>query len=378
MALSLLSRRLGRPSWRTRMIGAAVLAGAAVGVLALLSIDSSPAAANAFQLERLVSDTGGPSLTRDPTLVNGWGLAASPTGPWWTTSEARNTSALYSGAGRKQALTISVPGGPTGIVYNDGPGFPVRGGGVTAPARFLYACEDGAIRAWAPSVPHGWSTTAEVTAFGGVSAVLRGITIAKLPDGSRRLYATDFHIDGVVMFDEHWRKVVLKGAFRDPDIPPWYVPFNILAAGGHVYVTFAQPAPVNGNDSPTGGYVDEFDVDGHLLARVGTKGDLNQPYGLALAPQGFGRLGGDLLVANFGTGFISVYKRHGTKWSAEGLLRDEQGRPLKVPGVWGIAFGNGAMAGPRDALFFAAGPHRWTNATEEAVHGLFGSISARG
>ena len=35
-----------------------------------------------------------------------------------------------------------------------------------------------------------------------------------------------------------------------------------------------------------------------------------------------------------------------------------------VNGVWGIAFGNGGQAGPRNTLFAAAGPHLWRGASE--------------
>src|SRR6266446_8076988 len=109
-----------------------------------------------FGMHRLVTDRA------DPQLVNAWGLAASPTGPWWTANEARASSTLYSASGRKQLLTVRVDGGPTGLVYYGGRGFRVRGGGRADPARFIYACEDGIIRAWTPTVPTNWSDRAEV------------------------------------------------------------------------------------------------------------------------------------------------------------------------------------------------------------------------
>ena len=70
---------------------------------------------------------------------------------------------------------------------------------------------------------------------------------------------------------------------------------------------------MNGNDAPTGGYVDEFDLDGRLIARVGHSRQLDQPWGVALAPDGFGRLGGHLLVANFGSERINVYGQKGAR-----------------------------------------------------------------
>jgi uncharacterized protein (TIGR03118 family) len=338
-----------------------VRAGTIAVVVAALAVSGSAASArpDRFVAHRLVSDRA------DAQLVNPWGLAARARGPWWVANEARSSSTLYAADGRKQALTVAVPGGPTGVVFNGGGGFVVRGGGAAGPARFIYACEDGMIRGWSPIVPRGWSTEAEVAVdAGGSAAVFRGLAL-----GAGRLYATDFHNGRVLVFDARWRRVVRRGAFVDPAIPAWYAPFGIAALGGRIFVTYAWRAPVNGNDAPTGGYVDEFDLDGRLVARVGSTRELDEPWGLALAPSGFGRLGGDLLVANFGSGRINVYARRGRGWSFRGRL------PVRVPGVWGIAFGAGGLSGPRTTLFYAAGPHRWHGASEVDVHGVLGSIA---
>jgi uncharacterized protein (TIGR03118 family) len=337
---------------RRLAIGVAVVAAAGVGIATAHRTDG-------FVVTRLATDA------RDTKLVNAWGLAASPTGPWWTANEARGASTLYAGDGHKQALTVSVAGGPTGIVYSGGRGFVVRSGGAAGPARFIYACEDGTIRGWSPTVPHRWSTEAVVAVDEGAKgAIFRGLAL-----GPHRLYATDFHGDRVLVFDERWQPVVRRGAFTDPKIPAWYAPFGIRVAGARVFVTYASPAPVDGNDAPTGGYVDEFDLAGRLVARVAQMGELNEPWGLAVAPDG------KLLVGNFGSGRINVYARHGRGWSYTGQLHDRNGKPIAISGLWGIAFGNGAMAGPKDTLFFAAGPHRWRGASELGVHGLLGSIS---
>jgi uncharacterized protein (TIGR03118 family) len=334
--------------------------------------------ADRYALRPLVSDAGLAAQTHDAELVNAWGLAASPTGPWWTANEARGSSSLYAGDGRKQALTVRVECGPTGVVYNGSGGFVVRSGRASGPARFLYACEDGTIRGWSPTVPHGWSKEAVVAVDDGErAAVFRGLTLATLADGSQRLYATDFHNDRVVVFDGAWRRVARRGAFVDHSVPAWYAPFGIQAIGGRVFVTYAWRAPVDGNDAPTGGYVDEFDLQGRLVARVEAMGPLDEPWGVARAPEGFGQVGGDLLVANFGSGRVDVFEPHRWGWTFRGPLTGSSGKPLVLPGVWGIAFGNGGMAGPRTTLFFAGGPHRWQGASELEVHGLLGAVSAR-
>ena len=305
------------------------------------------------------------SSRADPLLVNPWGLAASATGPWWVANEGRSASTLYSGEGRKQAMDVDVPGGPTAIAWNDGRGFVVGRGSHAAPARFLYACEDGQIRAWAPGVPHGWSTQTVVAIDAtGTGAVFKGLALA-----GGRLYATDFHNGRVLVYDEHWRPVVLRGAFVDRSIPDWYAPFNIAAFGDRIFVSYAWRAPPSGNDAPTAGYVDEFDLRGRLIAHVGGA-DFDEPWGIAMAPSGFGRFGGDLLVANFGSGHIDAYARRHGGWSYAGQL------PVEVPGVWGIAFGTGGMSGPRTTLFYTAGPHGWLGETETNVEGVLGAITA--
>jgi uncharacterized protein (TIGR03118 family) len=340
--------------------------------VSVLGASGATHAPDAYAVRPLVSDRA-VAAVRDPQLVNSWGLAASPTGPWWTANEARNSSTLYSGAGAKQWLTVHVEGGPTGVVYNAGRGFVVSRGGVSGPARFIYASEDGTIRGWSPAVPHSWSEVAEVAVDAGARAtVFRGLAI-----GGGRLYATDFHNARVEVFDARWRRIVRRGAFVDRAIPAWYAPFGIQAIGRRVFVTYVWRAPVNGNDAPTGGYVDEFDLDGRLVSRVARMGPLNAPWGVALAPEGFGRHGGDLLVGNFGDGRVNAFRREERGWTHVGPLRDRAGKPLAINGLWGLAFGNGAMAGARTTLFFTSGPHRWRGATESAVHGLLGTIVAR-
>lgn len=346
------------PSRRPLAVGAVVAAAVLVGV-ALAARGSN----DGYVLKRLVTDRS------DPQLVNAWGLAASSTGPWWTSNEARSSSTLYSGSGAKQQLTVQVEGGPTGLVFNGGPGFVIHGGGNSDPARFIYACEDGKLRAWTPTVPSGWSTKAVVAVDdAGDAALFRGLAIS----GSR-LYATDFHNGRVDVFDSRWRLLHLRGAFVDSTIPAWYAPFGISVLRGHVFVTYAYRAPVNGNDAPSGGYVDEFTLDGKLVSRL-PRGELNEPWGMTFAPKTFGRYGGDLLIGNFGDGTIDAFTSDGRTWRGEGKLRTTKGKPIVVSGLWSLAFGNGAAAGPERTLYFTAGPHTWRGPTEQSVHGLLGSI----
>jgi uncharacterized protein (TIGR03118 family) len=100
-----------------------------------------------------------------------------------------------------------------------------------------------------------------------------------------------------------------------------------------------------------------------------TNAPLNASWGLALAPADFSVFGGDLLVGNFGNGRISAYTQRGSKWVFKGQLRTADGAPIVIDGLWAIAFGNGAAAGPASSLYFLSGP-------SAEKHGLFGSITA--
>jgi uncharacterized protein (TIGR03118 family) len=344
-----------------------------IGFAASAALGLGRSAPSEYVVSKLVADVPGHARNVDAALVNAWGIAASPTGPWWTSNEARGSSTLYSGAGRKQLLAVTVDGGPTGVAFNGGKGFRVAAGHTSDPARFIYACEDGKLRAWTPTVPAGWSTRTEVVVDeGGEAAVFRGVALA-----GGRVFATDFHNARVDVYDSAWRRIRHAHAFEDKQIPSWYAPFGVQAIGDHLFVTYVWRAPVDGNDAPTGGYVDEYDLDGRLVARVASMDALNAPWGLALAPKDFGRFGGDLLVGNFGDGRINAYRRTDEGWARDGVLSSAGSKPIVVNGLWGIGFGNGGGAGPRDTLFFASGPHDWRGATELRVHGLLGSISVR-
>ena len=108
------------------MLRTSVRRRAAVGVAAVLTLAAvgagvarARAQVNFFTVHPLVSDGATvPAPGTDTSLVNGWGLSAGPTTPWWAANNGSNTSTLYNGAGTKTALTVTVAGGPTGTVFN--------------------------------------------------------------------------------------------------------------------------------------------------------------------------------------------------------------------------------------------------------------------
>jgi uncharacterized protein (TIGR03118 family) len=327
------------------------------------------AAAPFYGQQNLVSDGAVPAGLVDAALVNAWGLVASATSPWWVADNGTGLSTLYNGnTGGKVSLTVTVPGAPTGIVFNSGPGFVVTRGTKSGPARFIFASEDGTISGWNPAVAATQAVVGVDNSAGG--AVYKGLAIASTAAGDR-LYATNFRAGTVDVFDAGFQPV--SDAFTDADLPPGYAPFGIRLLGSTIYVTYAlQNADKHDDVAGEGhGFVNAFDTGGHLLRRVASRGRLDSPWGLALAPADFGDVSGDLLVGNFGDGHINAFDPHRSRGQGEaqqrGQLHAVDGRPIAIDGLWAIAFGNGAAAGPTNALFFTAGP------IHEA-HGLFGKL----
>jgi uncharacterized protein (TIGR03118 family) len=344
-----------------RILTVAAMLAVAAAVLAA----ATPAAEqNAYVQHNLVSDGFLPADHTDSHLVNAWGLTSLPGSPWWVADNGTDVSTLYNADGTPRSLVVSVPNAPTGAVSNTGSSFVVGSG----PALFLFATEEGKLLGWNMSV----GTTAQVVADkSGEGAVFKGLAIA-----GDRLYATDFHNGKVDVFDGSFGDVNTPGAFVDPSIPAGYGPFGIQNIGGNIFVTYAkQDADAHDDVAGQGhGFVDEYDADGTLIGRVATHGQLNSPWGLAMAPAGFGRFGGDLLVGNFGDGQINAFERQSNgMFEPRGQLRTESGGILTIDGLWALQFGKGALAnnGPTDTLFFTAGP-------DGESHGLFGTIRAAG
>jgi uncharacterized protein (TIGR03118 family) len=354
---------------RSRRISTLAAVGAAVAATVAGGAHAR-ATADIYNVQPLVSDTSATAAAaNDSALVNAWGLSAGPATPWWSSNNGSNTSTLYSGTGSKVPLTVAVAGGPTGTVFNgNAADFVVSQNGQSGAARFLFATEGGTILGWTPAVSQ---TTAVVGADrSSAGAIYKGLAIA-----NDRLYATDFHNGRVDVFDASFHPITPPGGFQDATVAKGFAPFGIQALGGNIFVTYAKQDSAAKDDEavPGQGYVDEFTPDGQLVARVVNSQKRNAPlnaaWGLALAPADFGVFANDLLVGNFGNGRISAYTQRGAKWVYKGQLRLASGTPIAIDGLWAIAFGNGAAAGPTNTLYFLSGPG-------EEKHGLFGAITA--
>jgi uncharacterized protein (TIGR03118 family) len=373
----------------------------------------------------LVSDLPGVAAVPDPNLVNPWGIAEGARGPFWISDNNAGVSTLYSVPGANNTpvsingLVVSIPtppdplgstGAPTGTVFNiDGGqnggfkvnGFNKNGAPASASAIFLFATEDGTIVGWNPGVnPQGFDPNKAGT-YGIIpvdnsgnnftepdphkqdGAVYKGLSIASSatpifsfdPNSTTVLYVTNFRSSQVEVYDTNFKPVMLPSdAFSDQTIPSDYAPFNVQVLNGKVYVTYAKQNSFRHDDDagPHRGFVDVFNLDGTPglaggTARLVTRGDLDSPWGLAIAPASFGSLAGDLLVGNFGNGRIHVFDPT-IPGDSLGQLTDPDGEPIQIDGLWALKVGNGNGGGDANTVYFTAGLFGET-------HGLFGSLA---
>ena len=341
----------------------------------LLCGPSVYAASNFYQQHNLVSDGFLAADHTDPNLVNAWGIAFNPFGVVWVADNGTGVATLYDGLGNPQSLVVTIPpvpgstdlGNPTGIVFNGSSDFVVTRDAVSGPSRFIFASENGTISAWAPNVD---ATHAILMVNNSASgSVYKGLALAANGNG-QFLYATDFHNSNIDVFDKDFKPATLACSFDDTKIPNGFGPFGIQNITGNIYVTYAKQDP-DRHDDVAGkglGFVDVFDANGCLIRRVVTRGQLNAPWGMAIAPADFGKFSNTLLIGNFGDGLINAFDiRTG---NFRGALRDNKSRPIDIDGLWGLSFGNGLLSQPTNVLFFTAGPG-------DEAHGLFGKIEAK-
>jgi uncharacterized protein (TIGR03118 family) len=328
----------------------------------------------------LISDiVGAPPQITDGDLVNPWGLVHGPTTPWWVADNGAGVSTLYntqSVPAVKVPLTVTIPvpegspagttSAPTGVIFNGNGGFNVSQNGTSFSSVFIFDTEDGTISGWNPTFPDRSHAVLAVDRSNvGKGAVYKGLAIGSNTSGTF-IFATNFRFGTIEMFDSNFN---LVRSFTDHGLPQSYAPFGIQNIGGNLYVTFAKQDPAKHDDEagPGHGFVDVFDTNGNLIRRLISRGSLNSPWGLALAPANFGQFSSDLLVGNFGDGHINVFDPN--TGAALGSLQNSGGVPIQIDGLWSLQFGNGAAAGATNELFFTAG-------IDGEAHGLFGKITS--
>ncbi|TQF16039.1 TIGR03118 family protein [Myxococcus llanfairpwllgwyngyllgogerychwyrndrobwllllantysiliogogogochensis] len=327
---------------------------------------------NSYLQRNLVSDGATTAEHVDPNLVNGWGLAFNPFGVAWVADNGTGNSTLYDGDGTAQPLVVSIPvptgamapASPTGVVFNGSEGFAVSQGTASGPARFIFVTEQGVVAAWSPTAAASNAILTVDNSSKG--SIYKGAALASNGTATY-LYATDFHNGRVDVFDNKFAPATLSGNFTDPNLPAGFAPFGIQNINGDLYVSYAQQDAERKDDvhGPGLGYVNVFDPNGRLIRRLISAGNLNAPWGMAVAPASFGRFAGRLLVGNFGDGTINAFDSATGTFDAQLLGAD--GKPVMIDGLWALGFGNGLQNQPSNTLFFTAGP-------ADETHGLYGRL----
>ncbi len=372
--------RAGIRRRRTWLTGAASLAGIALLAGTATTAGGTPPP-NKFSRTILVANnTSFGAKLVDPNLTNAWGLAAAPDSPLWVSDNNSGKASVYSGGVSGSAvsldLTVPVPGGnPTGQVYNPTLALPTAQQAFKVagtPATFIVDSDSigstqspGEIAAW----NGGSKFVVEDGPTGGPGgktrpgAVFKGLAVSATTKAGPELFAADVSEATVDIFNRSFAPVSAPGEFKDPKIPAGYAPFGIQVLSGDVYVAYAKQNASKTDAVPGAGFgfVDIYNSNGVLLKHLvsgGPYSQLDEPWGLAIAPAGFGPFAGKLLVGNLGNGWINVFNP--TTGAYVGYLKNTSGGPVVISGLWGLRLGSSAFGGT-GSLVFSAGPSGYAN-----------------
>ena len=329
---------------------------------------------NVYVQHNLVSDIPGMADVTDPNLVNPWGISETASSPFWVTDHDKGVTTVYNGSGAISTTVVTIPPATghaspapaTGQVAGNGASWLLPAPNGKA-ASFIFVTEDGTVSAWNGSAG---TTAVKIVDNSAAGAVYKGVT--SNPSGSTpMLYAANFSSGNIDVFDATFSPVTVAGGFSDPNLPAGFAPFNISNLGGKLYVMYAKQAPGKLEDAPApgNGFVNIFDTNGNLLQRLVSNGPLNSPWGVAIAPAGWGAFGGDVLIGNFGDGKINAFDPK--TGNLVGTLQDQNGNPIVNSGLWAILFGNGKSGGDPETLYLAAG----ITGTDGKTHGLLAAIA---
>jgi uncharacterized protein (TIGR03118 family) len=371
-----------------RRFAASILKGAAAVTLSLTAAAGMAQTAGSYSLTNIISDGYVPATVTDPNFIDPWGISG-PTDFWIDTAVTGYSYVNFANGAIQFKTTIPAASGtgtgqPTGTVFNSTTGFLLSNG---SKASFMFASLDGSIWGWNGKLGTTGSISLKAIDNSSAKAVYTDIALDPSAGGTVLLAANFGAGAKVEVYNQSFAPATLAGSFTDPNVPAGYAPYAIHIIANQVYVTYMLRSTSTYSETlgPNTGFISVFDVNGNFIKRAITGGNLNAPWGMALAPTGFGIYGGDLLVGNLGDGVINVYDPN--TYAYLGQVTDATGAPIlsKYPGagatssyvgLWEIVFGNGVVngspsttnAGDPNTLYFAAG-------LDAETHGVFGSIS---
>lgn len=350
-------------------------------LLGSVSAVASAQVGNSYQVTNLISDGSVAASVTDPNLINPWGIGIGSTA--WISGQKSGLEIVSTATGTEK-FDVNVPpasgnalGQPTGVIFSGAAtGFVLP---VGAPPTFLFATKDGTISGWNAVLGMNGSTVQVVVNNSAGNASYTGLALLNNSAGTYLLAANFGQASDIEVYNTGFKQDKLSGNFTDPKLPAGYSPFSVHVIGNQVYVAYALRSTTTTNGVTAfkqtvgagDGILDVFDLNGNFVATVVNGGNLNAPWGVAIAPSTFGVFGGDLLVGNFGDGVINVYNP--TTYAFLGQLIDSNGNAIANPSLWEIAFGtsNATPPGTGDpnTLFFTSG-------LTGAAHGLFATITS--
>jgi uncharacterized protein (TIGR03118 family) len=350
-----------------------------------MALPAAAQTAGTYTVTNLVSDGSVAATITDPNFINPWGVTNST---FWINTQATGFDYVVSAANFPPftppatpafAFKISIPAATGGSTATGSPTGAASTGAATGfilpngtKATFLFASLDGVITGWNSKLGTAGAVAQVVANNNAAGAVYTGLALITNSTGSFLLASNFGKGADIEVYDSTFAAAKLAGSFTDPSLPAGYVPYSVHAIGTQVYVAYALGATTGGPTVAAGnGLVNIFDTSGNFVSRaVSPGGNLNAPWGVAIAPSTFGVFANDLLIGNFGDGIINVYDPK--TFAFLGQLADGTGKTIANASLWEIFFGLTAATSTapsnQNTLYFTAGL-----ALEK--HGLFGAIN---
>ena len=351
--------------------------------LAALSMTATAQTGGVYKVTNLVSDGSVAAAVTDANFINPWAISSS--GTWWIATAGTGYDYAISSTTGAIGFKVIVPSAAAPNTANGFPAGSVTTGGATgmilpAPnstkANFLFSTLDGTISGWNGKLGTANALSVVVINNSAAGASYPGLAIVNTATASYILAPNFGTGNKIEIYDSTFKPTTLAGTFTDPALPAGYAPFGIHVINNQVYVTYAlrtAAAPYRTVDAVGNGVVDLFDISGNFISRVATGGNLDSPWGVAIAPANFGIFSNDILIGNFGNGHISAYDPK--TFAYQGQLTDGTGAPLTYGSLWellpgGTTVGNttAVSGGSTSNVYFTAG-------LAGEIHGLFGYIA---
>jgi uncharacterized protein (TIGR03118 family) len=359
--------------------------------LAMLVLVALPlglsAQAQSYKVTNIISDGSVPATTIDANFLNPWAMSVS--GTWWISTANSGYNYVVSAATGTSPFKVIVPsasgtvgstGSPAGSVTTGGTVGMVLPAPNSTKASFLFSTLDGAIAGWNSKLGTANAVTMIVINNSSAGAIYPGMAILNIVSGgvttSSYILAANFGKGNAIeVYDSNFKPTKLAGTFTDPTLPPGYAPWSVHVLGTQVFVAYALRSTPDFEEvlGSGNGVVNVFDTQGNFVSRVVTFGNLNAPWGVAIAPSNFGVFSNALLIGNRGDGKINAYDPK--TYNYLGQLMDSTGKSLTYASLWELLPQGTAVAGTAavsggdpNTVYFTAG-------LANEAHGLLAGIT---